>query len=187
MRVCMYVYMYECMLIAGTNTSGVGSWRQIWARDVAFLHFSQTASLRSHNGPGNVDEPHFFGALFPHCEAEGRRFGKNEEMRHLGPKCASRNHPKTGWFLRSNCPCSDHEFDREHRVRHPGTTAQHFFSKAHKQEHGPLEWGTTGQGKRVTTARQHAWARGLGRRRASHCRHRPPPRKVAAQARARRR
>ena len=26
----------------------------------------------------NVDEPHFFGALFPHCEAEGRRFGKNE-------------------------------------------------------------------------------------------------------------
>jgi hypothetical protein len=32
---------------------------------------------------GNVDEPHFFGALFPHCEAEGGRFGKNEEMRHL--------------------------------------------------------------------------------------------------------
>ena len=51
---------------------------------------------------GNVDEPHFFGALFPHCEAEGRRFGKNEEMRHLGPKFASRNHPKTGWFLRSS-------------------------------------------------------------------------------------
>ena len=50
---------------------------------------------------GNVDEPYFFGALFPHCEAQGRRFGKNEEKRHLGPKFASRNHPKTGWFLRS--------------------------------------------------------------------------------------
>ena len=33
-------------LIAGTNPFAVGSWRQIWARDVAFLHFSQTASLR---------------------------------------------------------------------------------------------------------------------------------------------
>ena len=101
-------------LIAGTTPFWGGSWRQIWARDVAFLHFSQTASLRSHNGPGNVDEPHFFGALFPHCEAEGRRFGKNEEMRHLGPKCASRNHPKTGWFLRSKWAVKTSLLKQEH-------------------------------------------------------------------------
>ena len=37
-----------------------------------------------------------------HCEIEGRRFGKNEEKRHLGPKFASRNQHQKCWFLRSN-------------------------------------------------------------------------------------
>ena len=67
-----------------------------------FFIFPKPPPFDLTNGPGNVDEPHFFGALFPHCEAEGRRFGKNEEKRHLGPKFASRNQPQKGWFLRSN-------------------------------------------------------------------------------------
>ena len=53
----------KCTLIAGTNPFAVGSWRQIWARDVAFLHFSQTASLRSHNGremlTNHISSEHF--------------------------------------------------------------------------------------------------------------------------------
>jgi len=49
--VCMDGWMFIDMLIAGTNPFAVGSWRQIWARDVAFLHFSQTASLGPHVFP----------------------------------------------------------------------------------------------------------------------------------------
>ena len=41
-----------------------------------------------------------------HCEIEGRRFGKNEEKRHLGPKFASRNQHQKCWFLRSTSLCN---------------------------------------------------------------------------------
>ena len=89
-------------LIAGTNPFAVGSWRQIWARDVAFLHFSQTASLRPRSGGKSAPKKCGSSTFLDHCEIEGRRFGKNEEKRHLGPKFASRNQPQKGWFLRSN-------------------------------------------------------------------------------------
>ena len=62
-------------LIAGTNTSGVGSWSQIWARDVAFLHFSQTASLG----------PHLLTSFWENVRPKGGGLGKMKKSDISGP------------------------------------------------------------------------------------------------------
>ena len=86
----------EPKLIAGTTPFWGGSWRQIWARDVAFLHFSQTASLRSHNGPkmltNHISSEHFSRTARP----KGGDLGKTKKCDISGPNVPPGTTPKRG-------------------------------------------------------------------------------------------
>ena len=72
-------------LIAGTTPFWGGSWRQIWARDVAFLHFSQTASLRPRSA-GKVLRRNVVRQLFwTIVRSKGGGLGKMKKSDISGP------------------------------------------------------------------------------------------------------
>ena len=83
-------------MIAGTTPFWGGSWRHIWARDVAFLHFSQIASLRPRSAgkvlQRNVVRQHFWSIV----RSKGGGLGKMKKCDISGPNLPPGTTPKRG-------------------------------------------------------------------------------------------
>ena len=109
-------------LIAGTTPFWGGSLRHIWARDVAFLHFFQIASLRPRSAGKCIEEMWFVNISRTIVRSKGGGLGKMKKCDISGPNLPPGTTPKRGGSCDQNeLSCSLSQlFCFKARARHLG-------------------------------------------------------------------